>query len=141
MSEIFRHLRPVWYDSIRAEILPMKNGGISFYLQPVNDSHGAYYYWIYICPMEIPFSSKSAVKALRDRSERKVAPWGKIQINDDPLILQLLKSLMAESDLPSHASKMAFDIVMTIWAAESKKEAANNKSSQVLDNVLNAYKD
>jgi molybdopterin-guanine dinucleotide biosynthesis protein A len=123
-NEIFRHLRPQWFDAKTFTIVPQKDGGISFMLLP--KAEGVYSYWVYICPMDAPFSPKGAVQNLRDRAKRGVEPWGEIVMNDDPVIIQLLKSVMSEENLASEVSKMAFEIMMTVWAAEARKEKAKS---------------
>jgi hypothetical protein len=124
INEIFRHLRPVRFDSKSFTIVPQRDGGISFMLLP--KAKGVYSYWVYICPMNAPFSAKVAVHNLRDRTKRQVEPWGEISLNDDPIIIQLLKSVMSEEKLSTEISKMAFDIMMTHWAAEARKEKAKS---------------
>lgn len=126
-NEIFRHLRPQWYDSTAHSILPQKNGGISVLLLPTSD--GEYSYWIYICPLDAEFSTKVAVKNLRDRVEKGVVPWGKVVLTDEPIVLQVLKSIMNEKHDSSDVSKMALEIMISIWAAESKKQLRRGAAS------------
>ena len=85
-----------------------------------------YSYWIYICPMDAPFSRKVAVYNLRNKVRRGVEPWGEIKMNDDdPVMIQLLKSVMSEDKLTSRVPRMAFDIMITMWIAEAKKQKAS----------------
>lgn len=90
MSEIFRHLRPFEFDYKRKEIGLSKNGGISFLLKPTDIKR--YEYWIYICPLEIPFSNKVAVKRLRDISNAGIVSWWEFEIDERLLIDQLCES-------------------------------------------------
>lgn len=89
-------------------------------------AEGVYSYWVYICTMDAPFSPKVSVQNLRDRAARGVEPWGEIIMSEDPVMIQLLKSVMSEENLASDVSKMAFEIMMTVWAAEAKKEKAKS---------------
>lgn len=121
-NEIFRHLRPQWFDAKTFNITPQKSGGISFLLKPLEN--GTYNYWLYICPLDAPFSTKVAVHNLRERAARSIEPWGRITLTDEPILIQLVKSVMSEEYLVSDASKMAFEIIMTVWSSEAKKEKA-----------------
>lgn len=95
-TEIFRHLRPKWFDKKTFSLNTHVNGGISFMLRPTNE--GQYNYWIYCCPLNIPFSAKQAVKSLRGVVARNVVPWGTLVINENPLIEQLTHELIQMPD-------------------------------------------
>ena len=120
MNEIFRHLRPTWFDKRRCEIHPETNGGLSFYLRPDGEPQ-CYNYWLYICPLDYPFSAKSAVRALRHRANTGVVPWGRVELNASPLTDQLINAVMSNNGLKSAAGLLAFEIMQKIIAAESAR--------------------
>lgn len=103
---IFRHFRPHAYDKKTHQLCPLVNGGVSFGVVHSGD------YWLYICPESIPFSTKQAVKSLRETIQRKVEPWGRIPLDKSPLLDQLIKSVLAEdSELPvSKVAQQVLDI-------------------------------
>ena len=119
MSEIFRHLRPKWYDRKTHQIIPQKFGGISFMLRPVAEK--TYEFWIYMCPQSAMFSTKQAVKTLRDRCADGVVPFGHIVLDETPLMDQLTRFLIKEQmTLPSESAQYALEIVITNAYAEKK---------------------
>lgn len=71
-----------------------------------------YDYWIYICPKDIQFSTKQAVKSLRDTAGRDAIPWGTIDLDGTPIIDQLIGSVIASSHgLPSEVSAYIREII------------------------------
>ncbi len=111
MAEIFRHLRPQWYNRAKHLIEPLTHGGISFLLQPVAER--TYSFWIYICPEDAAFSSRQAVKSLRDTVARGTVPWGTITLTEDPIIEQLSKFIITEQHvLPSEVGHQVLKMVM-----------------------------
>lgn len=127
MTEIFRHLRPKWYDRKTHSIIPQKFGGISFLLKPVSEK--TYDFWIYMCPQSAMFSTKQAVKTLRDKASEGIVPFGQIKLDDSPLMDQLAKFLIQEQmALPSDAAKYALEIIITNSYAE-KKHAQKEQNS------------
>ena len=124
-STIFRHLRPKWFNAKRVEALPAANGGISFILKPV--AEGVYDYWVYICPIDYPFSAKVAVAALRKRIENDVVPWGQITLDpNSSILIQLLKSFMNEENIPSEYASMVLDIIITNMSVDAALARARN---------------
>lgn len=104
-NQIFRHFRPLELTK-RGELIPQRNGGISFLCLPFDERK--YKFWLYICPMNMGFSSKAAVTALRTRAE-SAAPWGEFQLTDEPLIDQLLREA-CNSELPTEVGSMIKNI-------------------------------
>lgn len=92
-QEIFRHLRPKSYNAVTREIAPLSNGGISFLLLP--DGDATYNYWLNACPSWAPFSSRVAVQQLRAAVQRNVVPWGTIKSTGEPILDQIVTSLLA----------------------------------------------
>ena len=134
MSEIFRHLRPKWYDRKTHQIIPQKFGGISFMLRPVAEK--TYEFWIYMCPQSAMFSTKQAVKTLRDRASEGVVPFGRLVLDDSLLIDQLAKYLIQEQmALPSDAAKYALEIIITNAYADKR----HAQKEQLSANAINAY--
>ena len=116
-AEIFRHLRPKWFSRHRASLETKSNGGISFLFQPTSDP-GVYDYWIYVCPDDVSFSTKTAVAKLRDAVKRNIIPWGTITLSEDSLLDSAVRSLIAEEgDLPTQAAHQAFKIVINNLSA------------------------
>lgn len=138
MTQIFRHLRPTWYDSESHEIKVLPNGGISFLLSPTAEKQ--YDYWIYICPKDAQFSTKQAVKSLRLVVERNVVPWGHITLSNLSLQDELLRSVTVSggdglftSDLISQVD----DILQTNAFAEytkSKMQWLNSNKKKEYEN-------
>lgn len=117
-AEIFRHLRPTYLNKERGTILPSTRGGISFAFAPC-DIQGTYDYWVYICPEDVEFSSRAAVKKLRLALENKVEPWGRIVLKEQPLLDTAIASVIKEEhDLPSRASHQAFKIMIQNLSVE-----------------------
>ncbi len=136
MTEIFRHLRPKWYDRKKHEIVPQKFGGISFLLTPVSEK--TYNFWVYMCPQSAIFSTKQAVKTLRDKALGGIVPFGQIVMDDSPLMDQLAKFLIQEQmALPSESAHYALEIIITNVYAERKLE---QKEKQSL-NMVSVYKE
>ena len=101
MTDIFRHYRPTKKGR------PAEKGGLSFLLRPTD--YRVYNYWVYMCPLDTEFSAKQAVKTLRDRADSNVKPWGRVDIqNETPLIDLILEDLNnLTHELPSDAPKLA----------------------------------
>ena len=122
-AEIFRHLRPHWYDKRTHQLVPQPFGGISFLLKPTAEKQ--YDFWVYICPDDTAFSARQAVKSLRERATTGVVPFGTLQLNEDPLVDQLTRYVINEQMvLPSEASKQLLSITIINAYAQRKKEAA-----------------
>lgn len=120
MTEIFRHLRPKRYNMATHEIVTQKFGGISFMLKPVCEK--TYDFWIYLCPKSAIFSTKQSVKTLRDRRDEGVVPFGRIVLDDSPLMDQLVAFVIKEKmELPSDASKLALEIILSNSHADFEK--------------------
>lgn len=116
-KEIFRHIRPKWFNKKRLTLDNLPVGGLSFLFLPT-DSHGEYNYWIYVCPASIPFSSVTAVNKLRGAVENNVKPWGTITIGKYPILQEAIKSVLAEEDeLPSKVAHHLFQIMLTNFNA------------------------
>jgi hypothetical protein len=110
-TEIFRHLRPQWYNRKKHEIEPLANGGVTFLLRPV--AARTYHFWIYICPEDAEFSSRQAVKTLREIASRGVVPWGIISLNEDAIVDQLTKFIITEQQaLPSEVGHQVLKMVI-----------------------------
>jgi len=125
-SEIFRHIRPHWFDKRRHSLVPHSQGGISFLLKPV--AEGVYDFWIYICPKDIEFSSRQAVKSLREIAARGVVPFGTVTPGDDPLVDSLTRFVINERmKLPSEASQQLLMITITNGYANKKLIEAKEK--------------
>lgn len=52
----------------------------------------SYDFWVYVCPLDAEFSSRAAVKRMRDVAKDGVVPWGTIEMDDRPLIEQLTEA-------------------------------------------------
>jgi len=119
MSEIFRHVRPQWYDRRAHRLAVHSRGGISFLLRP--QSERTYDFWVYICPEEVEFSAKQAVKALRDTVGRGTVPFGTVVLNEEPIIDVLTRYVVNENmALPSSASKQLLSITIINGYANKK---------------------
>lgn len=128
-QEIFRHLRSKWYDRRKDDIVPAKFGGISFLLKPVADK--TYDFWVYFCPKTAVFSAKQAVKTLRERSQEGIVPFGRIILDDSPLIDQLIKYLVKEQmSLPSETAHMALEIALVNAYAERTMALARSEEKK-----------
>ncbi len=125
-SEIFRHLRPLFFDSKRKELLPLKNGGVSFLLTPVGQ--GTYNYWLYACPLATPFSAKQAVASLRKAKDAGIVPWGTIRLGDSPLLDELSKSVIQEPTFQSEIAHQVLKIVLNNIDAQVKHLKAQSAS-------------
>lgn len=107
MSEIFRHLRPLYFDKDRVTVTPQRNGGVTYLVKPIGQAH--YEFWIYICPLDAEFSAKVATRKLREVANNGVAPWGNFRLEQWPLMDYLVWHT-ARTDLPTEAGKMADQI-------------------------------
>jgi len=109
---IFRHVRPQWFDRETVRLVPKKNGGISFAAVCADEDHG-YDFWIYQCPLDVPFSSRQAVKSLRDIVANDVAPFGFIRLEDEPIVQALIRFIVQERGVfPTETGKLMLDIVI-----------------------------
>lgn len=112
-GEIFRHLRPMWFNRGRGVIAPRPSGGLSFLFLPNPDVVSQYHYWIYICPDDAAFSAKVAVSKLREVASRGVMPWGTITLDENPLLDVALKDVLAEKgELPTKVAHHAFKMII-----------------------------
>ena len=129
LSEIFRHIRPLWYDHKRHTLTPHERGGVSFLLKPLRE--GVYNFWICICPEDVEFSSRQAVKTLRDTAERGVVPFGTITPSGEPLVDVLTRYVINERmELPSEASKQLLTItILNGYANKKLNEAQQRRQS------------
>lgn len=108
MSEIFRHLRPrIGYGEIARND---PKGGVSFLA--VRDGQFADY-WVYICPLDVPFSHKSAIYHLRKNRKFGVVPWGRITLDERPLIQNLYESASSQEDLQTEIGSIINKIIRT----------------------------
>ena len=112
-GEIFRHLRPLWFNKGSAVVSPRPNGGISFLFLPTEVS-GTYNYWICECPDNAAFSAKQAVASLRRAVTRGTVPFGVVVLSPDEAILDTaVKSVIREeAALPSKVAQRAFKILL-----------------------------
>lgn len=87
----------------RRELVPETRGGVSFMLVPV--SEGVYDFWLNICPMDATFSAKQAVTHLRRAKVNGVAPWGRLTLDDRPIVEQLHDAVVntQQPELPAAA--------------------------------------
>lgn len=133
-TEIFRHLRPKYFDPRKFELVPFSDGGISFLLKPTGDKQ--YDFWIYICPQGTSFSIRQAVKRLRDSANGNIVPWGKIALTGEPIIDLLVKNVMEENQaLPSEVAKQVLDVVIInsyseYQISEIKEKIENGSAKQ-----------
>lgn len=121
MTEIFRHLRPRVVDESGMKLSTLSMGGVSFLLRPVDT--GVYNFWVYLCPPSAMFSSRQAVKSLRDRADAGVVPYGTISLNDSPLIEQLVNFICSNTSLPSEVPGYVSQICETNQLAETTLSA------------------
>ena len=128
-SEIFRHLRPLLVDDVGIRMTFHPMGGVSFLLRP--EAEKVYSFWVYICPSNATFSSRQAVKSLRDRANSGIVPYGTIKLDNTPLIHQLISAVLSNSTLlPSEVPEQI-----------KKIQAFNQQSQKQLDALRSSYKD
>lgn len=117
-DEIFRHIRPQWFNEKRLVIENLPTGGISFLFLPSNNDQQLNY-WIYSCPNIAIFSNKAAVNKLRQAVDKDVKPWGTINMDGSPLIDLVTKSVLSEdSGLPTTIAKQLLDILIKNFSAK-----------------------
>ena len=88
-------------------------------LRPCADK--TYDYWIYICPKDIQFSTKQAVKSLRATQARGAVPWGTIEMDGTPILDQLTNSVLANRNgLPTEVSAYVREIIQFSNMSEAK---------------------
>lgn len=117
-NEIFRHIRPLWFNKSRNTLDTAPNGGISFLFLP-SETHGNFNYWIYVCPNDALFSSKTAVNKLRAAVKNKTKPWGNISLSDDSILDTAVESiLMKSSGLETQVPNQLSEILVTKFRAE-----------------------
>ena len=133
-TEIFRHLRPYVVDESNMKLAAHSMGGLSFLLRPVDK--GVYNFWVYMCPASAMFSSRQAVKSLRNRADSGVVPYGTIPINDSPLIEQLVDFICSNSSLPSEVP----GYVSQIRETNQHAEAVLNAIQHACKGTINEYK-
>lgn len=85
-----------------------RNGGISFLCLQHEDSRVDF--WVYVCPLDAGFSSKAAVRRLRDAKE-SAAPWGTFMPTNDPLLSQLCAQVR-QTDLPSTVPTILLEMIV-----------------------------
>ena len=138
-SEVFRHLRPNWFDRNAFELKPRSKGGISFLLVPTEQTK-VYNFWLYMCPMDAVFSAKQAVKTLRDVYRNNVVPWGTITLSHKPILDELVSTLILNKQYvpKSPAIEMIENIVMqnaiNSLVIEGKMQSATNAKEQYAEN-------
>lgn len=111
-KEIFRHIRPKWFNKNRLTLDNLPVGGISFLFLPT-DTFGEYNYWIHVCPENIQFSTATAVNRLRQAVRNNVKPWGKIKLNSEPIQQEAIKSVLSEeNELPTTVAHQLFKIML-----------------------------
>ena len=120
--EVFRHYRNRYFNRSAHALEPMRNGGISFLLRPIET--GVYNFWVYICPQDTGFSAKQAVRSLRLVANRGTKPWGQLKLRDDESLLdQLVSHLIKEEQaLPSELGKQALEIFL--WNLQEQTKLA-----------------
>ncbi len=129
VAEIFRHLRPSWFNRKTHAIEPLTHGGVSFLLRPTGAR--TYDFWLYICPEDVSFSARQAVKTLRETAERGTVPWGTLTLGDEPIIEQLTRSIIYEQHvLPSEVGHQVLKIVMVNSYASWKFSDTRDKYSE-----------
>lgn len=127
MSEIFRHIRPHWYDYRTHRLVPQSKGGISFLLRP--SAERTYDFWAYICPEDTEFSAKQAVKTLRDNAAKGTVPFGSVILTEEPIVDILTRFIINEEmALPSEASKQLLSITIINSYANKKLQQAEEKA-------------
>lgn len=131
MHEFFRHYRPTWFNSKRQQIETLQHGGISFMLVAVEE--GIYDYWIYICPKNIQFSSRAAVKRLREVKQSGTVPWGRLKLSDAPILNQLVVNAV-NCELPTEVQSLITYIQQLNTLAILEKQLGSPKAA------VNEYK-
>ena len=101
-------------------------------LKPVGEK--MYDYWVYICPLDAEFSNRSAVARLRSAST-VAAPWSSIEIDERPLIDQLLDSA-EHSPVPTSIGTM-IDMIRAINHREEMKYQAKVMKDSTYFQYLN----
>ena len=86
-------------------------------------SEGTYQYWIYICPKNAQFSSKAAVKKLREVQQTGTVPWGELHLDDSPILNQLVTAAV-NSDLPTEVGALIYYIQQLNTLALLEKQLA-----------------
>jgi hypothetical protein len=96
-------------------------------LKPIGGKQ--YEYWIYICPKEISFSSKQAIKRLRDCANSNTVSWGIITLDESSIIDLLIKSIMNEEQLlPSEVAKQVLDVVIINSHSQNQLDELSSSS-------------
>jgi hypothetical protein len=122
-NEIFRHLRPQHCNTDRKTLDTGRLGGISFLFLP-SDEGTEYNYWIYVCPSNTIFSTKTAIRHLREAVSRRIKPWGSVKPQEQSILHAGIKSILSEeTDLPSEAAQHAFKIMMNNFRAAAELDA------------------
>lgn len=126
----YRHYRPHWYSRDKHELVPLSNGGVTFLINTVDSN--TYEYWIYICPADIPFSGKQAVRTLKKVVESGTSPWDTIQSDgSNPIIDLLVKSVINETNgFPSDVAKEVLQYFIINETALRKKLKAESSSAK-----------
>lgn len=132
-NEIFRHLRPQHCNLDRKTLDTGPLGGISFLFLLASDAT-QYNYWIYICPSNAVFSTKTAIRQLRRAAAGGIKPWGTVKPQEQSILHAGLKSIMSEeTDLPSEAAQYAFKMLMNNFRAAAQLDEAVESVSRTRD--------
>lgn len=126
----FRHYRAHYYNRQTHELVPFQKGGVSFLIESIAEN--TYAYWIYICPPDIPFSSKQALSTLKRVHANGIKPWDTITSDGSkPIIDLLIKSLINETnDYPSEVARHALQYLITNTSEARKKLKAESNSAK-----------
>ena len=132
-NEIFRHLRPQHCNLDRKTLDTGHLGGISFLFLPCGEG-AEYNYWIYVCPSNTVFSTKTAIRRLREAVARSIKPWGSVKPQEQSILHAGLKSILSEeTDLPSEAAQHAFKIMINNFKAVAELDAILESVSRTRD--------
>ena len=94
-----------------------------------------YDYWIYICPKDVQFSSKQSVKSLRDTSAKGTVPWGTIELDNTPMLDQLIASVLASTHhLPTEVN--AYIRTILLFNNYSEARLAEFKSNMEVNRAI-----
>lgn len=101
----FRHIRPVNYDSRNHTLSRDQFGGVSCIFQSVGIN--TFDYWVYLCPLDVRFSARSAVNTLFN-STKNAEPWGRIRVEDDSNVTESVIKSIFQTDTYSYPSEIPF---------------------------------
>lgn len=137
MTEICRHLRPQFINNKNMTLQPNPMGGVSFLMRPTAEKQ--YDFWVYVCPPSIAFSSKQAVKSLRDKADSGIVPYGTITLDGRPLLDQLIEYVKSNhhgfpSEIPKQVDAMVTNNSRVRIMLEMEKLAARGSIHAYQDN-------